>query len=335
MLEDFFTGKVHSFKACYIDITGDSRVSGLQRDAVKLRAAIDSTTFAELLGDAVSRVMVQEYNASGLDDWRRIVNIVPARDFRTQRRPRIGGYSNLPTVNQSAAYAALSTPSDEEATYGIVKRGGVEEITLEAIKNDDVDLIRRVPVKLGRAAARTLYKFVFDFLATNPAIYDTVPLFHATHANLGSAALAKATLLAGRQAMMKQTEAGSGEQLDTPPRFLIVPPDLEDTAFELTATPNAGLFTPTSPDSVRRQTWEVISVKNWTDANNWYMAADPKDIPSIEIAFLGGNEEPEIFIQDSPNVGSMFTHDKITYKIRHVYGGAVIDYRGLYGSIVA
>ena len=26
----------------------------------------------------------------------------------------------------------------------------------------------------------------------------------------------------------------------------------------------------------------------------------------------------------------MFTNDQLTYKIRHIYGGAVIDYRGFY-----
>jgi hypothetical protein len=332
MLVDFFNGKQHSFKACYQDITGDIRVTGA---AAHMRAAVDTTTFSLSLADALNKVMVQEYNATGLDTWKKIVNIVPARDFRTRRCITIGGYTNLPTVAQSAAYAALASPGETEATYAITKKGGTEEITLEAIKNDDVNIIRKIPVKLGRAASRTIYNFVFDLLKNNAAIYDAVALFHAGHANIGAAALAKVPLQAGRLAMMKQTEADSGEQLDIPPRFLIVPPELEDAAYELTVQPNLGGFAPTSPDAVRRQTWEVISVKNWTDVNNWYLAADPKDIPSIEMAFLDGREEPEVMVQDQPTAGSMFTNDKLTYKIRHIYGGGVTDYRGLYGAIVA
>jgi len=334
MLDDFFDGKVQSFKACYQDITGDTRITGQLRDAVKIQASIVTTGFTEMLGDAVSRRMVAEYNASGLSDWRRICSVVPLADFRTQHRPRMGGYGDLPTVAQSGAYAALATPADEEATYAAVKKGGTEDITLEAIKNDDVGLIRRVPVKLGRAGARTLYKFAFDFLATNPAIYDTVALFHATHANLGVAALAKATLQANRLAMTKQTEQGSSEPLGIAPRFLIVPPDLSDLAYELTVQPNLAGFNPTAADAIRNQTWEVVTVKTWADANNWYTLADPKDIPTIEIGFLDGKEEPELFVQDLPNVGSMFSNDKITYKIRHIYGGAVTDYRGAQGNVV-
>ena len=62
-----------------------------------------------------------------------------------------------------------------------------------------------------------------------------------------------------------------------------------------------------------------------------------------EILMFGGlfvayglfrNQEPEIFIQDNPTVGSLFTHDKVTYKIRHVYGGNVVEFRGLWKSVL-
>jgi hypothetical protein len=334
MLDDFFDGKVMSIKACYQDLTGDMRVTGQLRDAVKFQASVATTGFTEMLGDSIARRMVAEYNASGLSDWRRICTVVPLADFRTQRRPRMGGYGDLPAVAQSGAYNALASPLDEESTYAASKRGGTEDITLEAIKNDDIGLVRRIPQKLGRAGARTLYKFVFDFLATNAVIYDTVALFHATHGNLAVAALAKATLQANRLAMMKQTEQGSAEPLGIAPRYLVVPLDLADAAYELVTQPNLAGFTPTAADAIKNQTWEIIPVKTWTDANNWYTVADPADIPTIEIGFLDGKEEPELFVQDLPTVGSMFSNDKITYKIRHIYGGVVEDYRGLQGNVV-
>ena len=74
---------------------------------------------------------------------------------------------------------------------------------------------------------------------------------------------------------------------------------------------------------------------DWQDKNDWAVSADPNDIPTVEIAFLDGEEEPQVFIQDSPTQGSMFANDTITYKIRHIYGGNVLDYRGLYKAVVA
>ena len=334
MLDDFFAGKVQSFKACYQDITGDIRVSGDMRDASRLSAAISTTQFDQLLGDSITRKMVVEYNSAGLSDWKKVAQSGPVFDFRTQRRVRIGGYGDLPAVAQSAAYAALTTPADEEAIYTPGKKGGTESITLESIRNDDVMGIRRVPQKLGRAAARTLYKFVFDMIGANGVIYDAAALAVAGHNNIGTTALAKATLQAGRLAMLKQTELGSAEPLGIAPKFILVPVDLADTAFELTVQPNMAGFVPTAADSIKSQIWDVIPVKTWTDVNNWWLVADPADIPTIEVGFLDGKEEPELFVQDAPNVGSLFSNDQITYKIRHIYGGAVLDFRGFYGAIV-
>jgi hypothetical protein len=33
-------------------------------------------------------------------------------------------------------------------------------------------------------------------------------------------------------------------------------------------------------------------------------------------------------------MGSMFTHDVLTYKLAHAYGGAVLEFRGFAGGIV-
>ena len=71
------------------------------------------------------------------------------------------------------------------------------------------------------------------------------------------------------------------------------------------------------------------------DANNWYITAKKSDIELIEIGFLGGKKEPQLLRQDAPGVGHVFTKDVIRYKIRHEYGGAVVDYRGFQGGIVA
>ena len=51
---------------------------------------------------------------------------------------------------------------------------------------------------------------------------------------------------------------------------------------------------------------------------------------TIEIGFMDDTREPELFIEDNPSAGSGFSADKIRYKIRHVYGGAVLDFRAFY-----
>ena len=141
-----------SFKEAYVDLTGDAKVSGRIENFTE---ALTSTSFSNVLGDAITRRLVKEYNnKTQLDAWRKFASIVPVSDFREQKRVRMGGYGDLAAVSEAAAYADVTSPTDDVAKYSASKRGGLEKITLEMIKNDDVGAIRQIPVKLARAAKR-------------------------------------------------------------------------------------------------------------------------------------------------------------------------------------
>ena len=71
------------------------------------------------------------------------------------------------------------------------------------------------------------------------------------------------------------------------------------------------------------------------DENNYYLTAPTSDVEFIELGFLNGKQEPEILLQDNPTVGNVFVYDTLRYKVRHEYGGAVVDYRGAAAGIVA
>lgn len=344
MMDDFFdpSKASGSFRECYVEVTGDKGVTGLMqhcnvaklREAVggedHFREAISAATFGNILGDAITRAMVRDYSTNNnYSDWRDLVDIVQVNDFRTQERVRMGGYGNLPAVAENGSYDPLTSPSDEKATYAVSKRGGTETVSIETISNDDVGLIRRVPQRLSVSAARTLYEFVLDFLATNPTVYDAVALFHATHGNLATAALDATSFAAARLAMKRQTEADSAKVLGILLKHIYVPAELEEAAFNM-------FVRNTNQDEtfVESRKPMVHVVDYWTDANNWFATADKRETPLIEIGFLNGNEQPELFIQDTPSQGSLFSNDQIKYKLRHIYGGNVLDYRGIHGSIV-
>lgn len=311
-----------------------------------MKESVAVSTWAEILGDSITRKMLAEYSEMPLDDWRKIVSdISPVNDFRTQRRQRMGGYGNLPAVNEGGTYQSLTSPTDEEATYAVTKRGGLEDLTLETIRNDDLGAVRRIPIRLARTAKITLSQFVFDFLKDNPTMtYDSVALFNAaSHVNTTTSALSDATLSTAKQAMRAQNAYGSTTDfLNLVPRLLVVPVELEQVALHMRSDEYAYqvgfTFSSTALQSrennIHRNTFDILVVPYWTDADNWYLVADPKLVPTIEMGFLDGKEDPELFTQEQPTVGSVFTADKITYKIRHIYGGTVVDHRGFYGGIV-
>ncbi|MGH3369605.1 MAG: hypothetical protein ACRDPR_06360, partial [Nocardioidaceae bacterium] len=165
-----------SFKEAFADVTGrrpktfdeDFNRSVLQESigvqggfdsATRSTESLDTASWAQILGDSVTRRMVAEYAHPSLSTWRQIVSsVVPVADFRTQRIDRLGGYGTLPAVNRGQPYQPLTSPGDEEATYAITKRGGTEDLTLEMIADDDLRAIAKIPTKLGLAAAQTLYR---------------------------------------------------------------------------------------------------------------------------------------------------------------------------------
>lgn len=344
-LDDFFdpAKPAVSIKEAYLDITGDTKFTGRLDRSPRLRESLNSTSFDQALGDSIARRMLAFYNLPDFAAWQLVATIVPLQDFRTQRRVRFGGYGNLSTVNEGAPYTAMTSPTDEEATYAPAKRGGTESVTLEMIRNDDVGAIREIPRRLGRAAAQTLYEFVLDFMATNATIYDSTALAAAGHgSNISTTALSATQIATLRLAMKNQTDMSSGKRLGISPRYLWVPNDLEQLAFEICSADKkvpdsslAGSAEPAAFNFIKNQRIVPVVVDYWPDANNYWLTASKDQLPMIEVGFLDGAQEPEIFVQDTPQVGSMFSNDSLTWKLRHVYGGAVMDYRGFAGGIVA
>ena len=293
----------------------------------RLMESLTSTSWASALGDSITRRAIADYQTANFGDWRKFVSeVVPVTDFRSQKRDRVGYYNVLSTVAEGATYPALTSPADEEATYGVTKKGGTDDLTWEMIANDDIGAIRAIPRKLGRAAALTIARAIFvTILEGNPAIYDGVTLFHATShgANTSAVAFASAGLNTARNVILSQTIPGeTSGVLGAVPKWVLYPPELFATVW--------GVLNP-APGRTTETPWaglEAIECPLFTDANDWYLVAE--GVPTIEVGFLNGQEDPEIFVQDAPTVGSVFTADKVTYKVRHVWGLAVLDFRGFY-----
>jgi hypothetical protein len=263
-----------------------------------------------------------------LSAWRKLVQVTSIEDFRTHRRVKVGGYINLPTVGETAGYNPLTSPDEEGYEIAVTKRGGTESITLEAIANDDVGFVRQVVQELALSAAHTLFEFVFDFLKNNPVVYDGMALFDIGRGNLGSAALSLSGLSGSYNAQSQFENAPLNKRANIRPKFIVVPLDLEETAFNVLQR-NLNL----DKTFIQTRGLEVVPVPYWTDTNDWCLAGDPMAHPTIELSFFGGREDPELFLSDMPSAGSLFSNDQVTYKIRHIYGGAVADWRAFYKNV--
>lgn len=332
----------HSIRAAYVEMTGDTDINGVlnPQQLRRMQAAYGDTTFTYALGNTLYRRLVQDYRE--MDDYgvSRLVgnNIRRAVDFRTLENIRIGYYGDLPDVDTDTAdYPDLGEVSDERVEYALNEKGGIITINRRTILNDDVRLIEKIITRLPRAARRTLAKRVWAPFITN-ANYggDGKAIFHADHGNLGSTAYSITTAEAARTAMFKQAEPGSSEVLGLRPVTVAFPSDLRSLvtnvnnfAPQAVAVENGNsMFQYFQPAGLFENPFQ-------TDANDWMMFADPSEVEIVELAFLNGQQEPQMLVADNPANGQMFVGGRIQYRITHDYECAVVDYRGAYKAIVA
>jgi hypothetical protein len=79
---------------------------------------------------------------------------------------------------------------------------------------------------------------------------------------------------------------------------------------------------------------ELIVLETMSDLNDYFILADPTLVNTIEIGFIDNQQEPALFVQNREDTGSVFSADKLSWKVRHEYGGDVMDWRGMQGGIV-
>ena len=352
--------RFHSVKEAYCKVTGSPFDIGRSQFAdsviaesinfaswmkpnlreAQLREAI---TWTSVLGVSMYRRLIAEYRVPIYEEWKQIVSEISELDnTKQQLRNRTGYYGVLPTVAAGGTYQPLTSPGEEEANYTPAKYGGLESWNWEDALNDDLGALKKIPKKLALTAKVTLYRFVFNFLrdgATTAVTYGAAAnLFSAGHANVGTDALGTAGLTTAIRLMRSQTTLSSTVTfLAVRPKTLVIPNELEVLSNHLWASPN---FVPATIDGVNnvvvnnphKGKYAPIVVDHFTVANRWFLIADTNLVPTIEVGFLDGREEPELFSL-AENTGSAFTADKVVWKIRHVYGAGILDHRGLYSSI--
>jgi len=332
----------------YVFFTGDPDVTGRfnrQNLSPDLRAAQDitSATFAYVLGNTLARRLIKDYNAIDYQENLLISIRKSVRDFKQQEAIMVGYFPDLSTVDPEAAdYSEIAAVTDEESNYTIGQKGNILTITRKTIINDDQSIVQRLLSRLGRSARRTHAKYVWDKFINNATCSDGTAWFTGGHGNLTTGVLSFATALAGYQALAKMTEKGSGERiglLDDPSvkPVLIYPVDLMATGDQI-VNEDSYYSSNDLTTKVRNSLKGKIAgamITLLTDVTDWGLLLPPGVADMVEMGYLNGRQEPEMFVADTPQSEQVFVADKIRNKIRHEYAGAVVDYRSGYKGVVA
>ena len=263
-------------------------------------------------------------------EWVRVASV---EDFRLQARPILGSAPDLHQVNEGGEYEQGSL-TDDLAKYSVTKFGRIVSLTWEALVNDNLSSFIRLNPALGQAARRKESDSIYVLFGLNagagPTMQDGIALFDAAHANVAAQlALGTQSLAAGRALLRKQTTIGGGH-LSLIPRYWIVPPEFESAA-------EATIANASRPVSTEKTTAEWIGtlklvVEPRLAATATYLAAGFDQIDTVELGVLDaagsvggfpGGPGPVI----ETDLG--FVRDELKWKVRHTFGAAVLDWRGL------
>lgn len=351
-----FNGQVPTYPLNYQAVSNMVKEShgyvGMNSGGLLQEATVISTTWSTVLGNTVNRVLLRHYSEQPYE-WRWATSqVVMSRDLRPYTFSRLGGYTQPPSVAEGGTYQEESNPSEEAVTITPVKYGTLQPLTLEAILRDDVRAFQRVPLQLAAAFKMRQFATVFDLLANNTATeYDSLALSHTTHANNSTVALSGAEIATGIRLMRSQTPPDATDRpIGLRPRYLIVPNELEEHAYRLVTSDVAPGSNPgnapnsaqpgngTEPNIMRgKYGLQLVVMDYWTDVSDWWLMADPR-VPGTETlgVVVGPNGvEPTLDIQDEATVSSVFTADKITFKVRGWFAADILDHRPFVGGIVA
>jgi phage major head subunit gpT-like protein len=217
--------------------------------------------------------------------------------------------------------------SDSDVTKAVATFGRSFGITRQALINDDIGILTKVPDAYVRAAGRGINKLVYKMLGdSNTKFKDTALFNSATYKNLGTAGdISITTLSECRTLMRKQKNLRGKETLNISPKFLIVPAAKETIAEKFLISPADPASSNSGVANIFRNAFTLVVDAELDDSSvdAWYMAAAPGDVDTIEVTFLNGDDMPKLESQ----VGFDFLGMK--WRIYIDYGVTVLDYRGL------
>lgn len=298
-----------------VSVSGQNAMS-----MVGLAFTHSSSDFGQILIDVAHKSLLKGWETAA-ENFDQFTSRGTLTDFRAAKRVGLGDFGHLPQVGEGEEYT-YGTIGDEGASVALATYGQLFSITRQAILNDDMHLLTKIPEKMGQAARATIAKLVFALLTGNAKAQDGKALFDASHKNtITNAALDLANIDKGIQLMNGFVNA-RGEPLAIEPEFMLMPTSMYTRGLQLIksasvegADANSGIINPlrdivTPVKSARLQA---------ADEKSWYLI----NKEAIEVSYLDGIDTPYMEQQNG------FTVDGVSTKVRIDAGVNVIDYRGI------
>jgi hypothetical protein len=300
------------------------RVSGDPRSMVG--RALTTTDLPNLLVETSHRILLDAFD-SAPETWPIWAPKAQVADFKKTKAIGFEGDVHLLIKPEGGEYmeGKLSETAEE---FFVQTFGRKMSISREALINDDLNALSRMPALYGYAAAELVGDVAYKGLLAAPVMGDGNALFGTAHRNLyaGKGGAPTVPNLGAVVTGMKLQKDAFGKTISILPQFFIAPVGLEVASeqFFNTQLQGAGAIVGTQPAPLVNNPYggayftRVYDRRlDDDDPSAWYLAARDG---TVVVFFLGGIEAP--YIESQPN----FDTDGVESKVRMDVGAKAVRY---------
>lgn len=298
------------------------RLVGRDRVAI-IEAALHTTSdFPYLLANAANKMLMPEY-AAAAPTYRQIAGEKTFNDFKPTLFARAGDFPDLLEVDESGEIQR-GTMSENKETVTLASYGRIIGVTRKVLINDDLGAFADIAMKAGRRVANWENALVYTELTQGsnlgPVMTDGSRLFATAHANYTSSGTAVnlAIELGKSRALMRKQTGLDGLKLNISPVYLVVGPDNETAAEQVTTAVQAQSVANVNQVGPRLQVVVDANISGY----GWYMFAAPSQAEVLVFGSLAGQSGPRFETRQGWDV------EGVEFKLARDFGTGVVDYRG-------
>lgn len=319
---DFKHARLVDFAAACLRAKGDNPMKYSPQEMV--HRAIATTDFPDLLTTVTNRTLRKSYESLP-KQWQRLGTKTTNSDFRIKTGMKVDGSVTFEEIAEGGEYKEAKMLTNEKATTKLKTFGRKITIGRIAIINDDLSVFNRIPKMIAAGANNFQSAKVWGLILNNEKTPDGKAVFHVDHGNLASGAgnvgAPSIDLLSKARTAMWKHKNGAGDVMGVAPKILVVPIEHLTIAQQLMASINPEQSGSVNPFA---GAYEIMTDPSITNANEWYLFADPSAVEGIVYTYLEGQEG--LYTESQTD----FNTDSVVTKARLDFDAAIWDYRGFY-----
>jgi hypothetical protein len=315
----------------YLESRG-TNTRGMSKTELVSRGFHSTSDFPLLFSNLAGKTLDAAYQEEP-HTWRPIARQRNLPDFKDANDLIVAGALTPEALLEGGEYKA-GTLVEAQHTWKLATYARKVTVTRQAIINDDLSALERVPEMLGRGFRRLESNIIWGLITGNAVTsVDSVALFNAAHNNMGGStglAITTSGFNTAKKAMRKQTDL-AGNTINLTPSYLMVPTDLESTALQFLFPSGFAPSARTGDNGpvVNAQTANmelIVEPRLDGNADVWYLAVSPGAVEGIVYGYLAGEEGPTVTTTEKRDP------DGVELLARFDFGAAVKDFRGFYRS---